>query len=352
MTDFDKQRTIRPWLIASVVLVFIGAIYSILWIALAMSVQEQSVMWIKEQSNHGLNLRYEKLVASGYPFAIHLEVTSPALSVSKNAFSLDWQGESLKVTTRLWDKNRYRIEVSGEQILVFGKAKEGQKFTGDVEQALAEFVLFKGELTIVNIGLTEVQLINYNAASEVIGIPRAELLVKKLEKPDVDVHAASWSLSASTENLILPWFRFSPLGTKLSLITENPLNWENEGDNLVRSLENWRDNGGTAELKTLKIGHGPLKVHTEGTLALDNKLQPIGALTAKLEGFYQTIDALKALGVVTARNAITAKVLIGVLSRAPVDGGPPVLNLSITAQNQNLYIGPIRLLKLPKVNWH
>ena len=89
MTDFDKQRTIRPWLIASVVLVFIGAIYSILWIALAMSVQEQSVMWIKEQSNHGLNLRYDKLVASGYPFAIHLEVTSPALSVSKNAFSLD-----------------------------------------------------------------------------------------------------------------------------------------------------------------------------------------------------------------------------------------------------------------------
>ena len=91
--------------------------------------------------------------------------------------------------------------------------KEGQKFTGDVEQALAEFVLFKGELTNVNIGLTEVQLINYNAASEVIGTRVA--LVKKLEKSDVDVHAASWSLSASTENLILPWFRFSPLGTQI-----------------------------------------------------------------------------------------------------------------------------------------
>ena len=86
-------------------------------------------------------------------------------------------------------------------------------------------------------------------------------------------------------------------------------------------------------MKTLKIDMDLESSYSD--FALDNKLQPIGALTV-LEGFYQTIDALKALGVVTARNAITAKVLIGVLSRAPVDGGPPVLNLSITAQNQNL----------------
>jgi hypothetical protein len=125
-----------------------------------------------------------------------------------------------------------------------------------------------------------------------------------------------------------------------------------ENGQLVKSLENWRDRGGTIELEKLKIEHGPLKIQTEGTLALDGKLQPIGALTAQLKGFYETIDALKKLGVVKARNAITAKMFMGVLSRTPAGGGPPVLNIAITAQNQNLYVGPVRLLQLPEVNWH
>jgi hypothetical protein len=97
--------------------------------------------------------------------------------------------------------------------------------------------------------------------------------------------------------------------------------------------------------------HGPLKINTNGTLALDGKLQPIGALTANLEGFFETIDALKRLGVVKARNAITAKVVLGVLSRAPSGGGPAILNLALTAQNRYLYLGPVRLLELPEIKW-
>ena len=120
---------------------------------------------------------------------------------------------------------------------------------------------------------------------------------------------------------------------------------------LEQSLEDWRDGGGTIELEKLRVQHGPLKINTNGTLALDGGLQPIGALTAQLVGFFETIDALKRLGVVKARDAVTAKMVLGVLSRMPEGGGPAILNLALTAQNRYLYLGPVRLLELPEIKW-
>ena len=45
-----------------------------------------------------------------------------------------------------------------------------------------------------------------------------------------------------------------------------------------RSLEDWRDRGGTIEVDNLKMQAWALKIDTKGTLALDGKLQPVGEL--------------------------------------------------------------------------
>ena len=103
MGDFDKQRTRRPWLIAFSIIVLFCAIYSGLWLVLALSSRDQVANWIEEQKNQGFNLRYEKLQATGYPFAICLEITKPGIGVSKTSTSWDWQGSSLKVLVQLWD---------------------------------------------------------------------------------------------------------------------------------------------------------------------------------------------------------------------------------------------------------
>ena len=43
MSDFDKPRTKKHWLIAFGIMALIGIIYSGLWLALAMSSREQVV---------------------------------------------------------------------------------------------------------------------------------------------------------------------------------------------------------------------------------------------------------------------------------------------------------------------
>jgi len=351
MVNVYMQKKTRPFLIALVVIAFIGVIYSGLWLVLAISMKEQAVNWIAKQSDHGLKVHYDQLVLSGFPFAVCLEVRSPVLRVSNTFLPWGWEGETLRVITQLWNKNRFQFELSGRQILALERAKEIRKFSGEIKQARGQFVFSEGKIRKAKIAFRGVLLID-KTRNATISMKRAELFLQRLKRTEGDQQAANWSLYASGENLTFPFFKVSPLSNKLGLILKARLVGDVENKFLVKSLENWRDNGGKIELEKLNAEHGPLKIHAEGTLALDNKLQPIGTLTAHLEGFYETIDALNKLGLVKARNAITAKVLMGVLSRTPVVGGPPVLNLAITAQNQNLYLGPVRLLQLPEVNWH
>jgi hypothetical protein len=352
MSNFDKLRTRRPWLIAFGVMALFGVIYSSLWLALAMSSRGQVAQWIEDQRAHGFSVRYDKLLTAGYPFAMRLAVTNPSFGAPGSVAPWSWEGDHLNVMVRLWDRDGFRLETSGQQMLAFGMAGKTQTFTGNVERALGQLGLSDGAVKNAEITLQGVQLTNQDTTSSAINIPKVRLSVERLTSAQADHQTASWSLSASTADLSLPWFKASPLGTLVERLTIKARLIGNIGAGpLVQSLEDWRDKGGTIELKKLSLHHGPLKINTDGTLALDGKLQPIGALTAHLEGFFETIDALQKLGVVKARNAITAKMVMGVFSRTPSGGGPAVLNLALTAQDRHLYAGPVRLMELPEINW-
>jgi len=352
MSDFDKPRTRRPWLFAFGGLALFGLIYSGVWLALAMSARAQAVQWIDDQRARGFSIRYDKLLATGYPFAIRLDVTNPGFGAPNITAPWGWEGDHLNVMARPWDRNNFRFEVSGQQMLAFSVAGKTQTFTGNVERVFGNLGLSDGAIKSVGITLQGVHLTNQDRASEGINIPKADVFVERLASARADPQSASWGLSASSTDLSLPWFKASPLGTLVERLTVKArLIGHIEAGLLVQSLEDWRDKGGIIELKKLSLRHGPLKINTDGTLALDGKLQPIGALTAHLEGFFETIDALQKLGVVKARDAITAKMVVGVLSRTPAGGGPAVLNLALTAQDRHLYAGPVRLMELPEIIW-
>ena len=352
MSEFDKPRTRRLWLVAFGVIMLFGIIYSGLWLALAMSTRELVVKWVKEQQALGFSMRYDKLLASGYPFAIHFEVTNPALGAPNIADPWYWEGTHLNITVQFWDKNNFLFEASGQQVLTFGVVGNTKTFAGNVERAHGQLRLSEGVLKKAGVTLQGVKLTSQDNANAVINIPRAQMYLERQTRAKADQQAVSWTLSGSMSDLSLPLLKASPLGAMIERLSlKAHLIGNIKSGALVQSLEDWRDKGGTIELKNLILGHGPLKINTSGTLALDGNLQPIGALTAHLEGFFETVDALKRVGLVKARDAITAKIVMGVLSRTPASGGPAVLNLALTAQDRFIYLGPVRLLELPAINW-
>jgi len=150
----------------------------------------------------------------------------------------------------------------------------------------------------------------------------------------------------------LPRFLSSPLGDGVrELDLEAHLLGDLAAGPVRDSLEAWRDGGGTIEIDRLAVRHGPMALKADGTLALDGALQPIGAFTARVEGFFDVIDALQKTGMVKPRDAIAAKMILGVMSRRPENGGPATLNLALTLQDRRLFAGPVGLMEFAEVDW-
>jgi hypothetical protein len=112
----------------------------------------------------------------------------------------------------------------------------------------------------------------------------------------------------------------------------------------------WRDDGGTLELDHFALRWGTLAVSGSGTLALDPDLQPIGAISGAIEGYEELMTALVASGQLRAGDARLARLALGMLARRGPDGRPAIAT-SFTIQNGEMYLGPAKLGKAPRIAW-
>jgi len=112
----------------------------------------------------------------------------------------------------------------------------------------------------------------------------------------------------------------------------------------------WRDSGGTLELDHLMLRWETLGVTLSGTVALDADLQPIGAFSGAVEGYDELLKALVAAGQMRAGDARLAQLALTMLAKAGPDGRPEIAT-SFTIQNGEMFLGPVKLGKAPRIVW-
>ncbi len=348
MKRFDNPRggkRRRAGWFAALLLALLALAYAGLWLHLAVGVQDRVLAWIEEQRARGMTVRYDSLESSGFPLAIRLHIANPGIGAPHAALPWGWEGEHLQLLARPWSREAIQVRTWGQQMLAFPFAGRMATHAGTLTEGRAS-ARFSGSA----MERLELSLHGLSLRPEPPG--RTDLAVAEGKATAWRGDGAAWALSLSARELSLPWLQASPLSrTVQGLTAEAHLRGGLESGPLIESLENWRDGGGTVEIGEFALRHGPLRLSADGTLALDAGLQPIGAMTARITGFFETVDALKKQGLVKPRDAVTAKMVLGVLSRRPADGGPASLNLPLTLQERRLYAGPVGLLQVPEVDW-
>jgi hypothetical protein len=355
MAIFDnpplKSRR-HPWWIAAAGLALLALAYALFWFSVATKSRDAVLQWVDGQRAHGFTVRYDSLITSGFPFSIRLRFINPGMGAPHVRSPWGWEGASLELLIKPWNLQNIRATTSGPQMLAIPFKRKTETYNGVAALARLDLKLAGGEPETVHLLLDGIELKAEIPGLAAINVAAADLIIERLETGKVDYQTTSTSVSFSLQGVTGPWLAASPLGGAVqNLVLEARQMGSFDEGPLVESLENWRDSGGTVEIGRLNIQHGPMKFNADGTVALDDTLQPIGALTARIEGFFETIDALQRLGAVTSRNAITAKMVLGVLSRKSSNGGPAHLNLALSAQSGRLYAGPIALMEMPKVDW-
>ncbi|MFQ5766160.1 MAG: DUF2125 domain-containing protein, partial [Rhodospirillales bacterium] len=291
---------------------------------------------------------------TGFPFHIEAVVTAPAIAAFAGARPWSWRGPALTVRTRPWRPSRMRVTAPGRHWIAAAMAGGAGEFTIDVRELALKLRLPGGRLARASLSVRGVDVTD-GAGGRVGGLAAAAVIVDRPGKraPEGKGPPPAMDLLVEADDVQLPkepapglGARTAKLGLRASVTATLP-----EAAS-ADALAEWRDAGGTVEVRALGLRHGPLQVDGDGTLALDDAMQPIGAFTFRLRGFPEAIDALRRAGAVEPQSAELAKAVLGALAaKEGGDGAAATLKLPVSIQNRRLYIGPVALARLPAVRW-
>ena len=338
----------RFFIIPAVLLVAFAAGYAALWFAVAHWVEDGFRNWARIQTERGNTVEHGALAVSGFPGPIELEIASPSVTSPKGGWQ--WSAPRAVLETRPWAWWRYWLEIFGDQML--GVPFSGKLHRYTVRPAAAVVI---GEID------------NMGQLSQ--GVLRAEDVTAKNEvsamlgsAKSVEIHLSRRTPGATTENQTALDLSVQAETVEMGPMFETPLGKQIQDIGLVAAIKGtlpqtflreaidaWRESGGTVDLNHFRIDWGKLTLRANGTVAVDEQFRPLGALTADIKGYGETLQALERARVLRRRDVNGTRLALDLLSRRDDTDNRRMVSIPITAQGGRLFLGPVRLLKLEPI---
>jgi hypothetical protein len=354
----------RKSLISLFVVGSVAVIYTIFWFSMVIYLENIIEDWKSYQTDKGINLSYSKMKITGFPVNFRIRLNNPQLQIpfgtsddqkSVRKKEWIWEGKRVVVSLRPWDFNTIKVDLSG-----------------------SNRVLFKNKYIIYDF-VSETKLINieskifFHTWPEKFRIKVEEMKIsEKIKKVDTSIEAAFFStevllneeagVSSTKKNqnqvykielkgIYLPKELRWPIDNYIEKILINLKIFKKLNSTLsLQNLKEWRDAGGIIDIDSFEGIVGGLKTSAKGTLALDQNLQPLLAMSAKFEGIISFIDRLNKSGFIGSNTAILAKVILGGISKRS-ENGRLSAGFPLSIQNRKLSVGPVTLMTLPSINW-
>lgn len=343
--------TAGKWAIAAVaVTTLLAALYVGLWYYAAGQLRDAALVWIEARRQEGASVRFERLDIGGFPLHLRLAVAKPAIAYPKAATPWGWEADALTGTLRPWNFSRIALDAPGGHALTWTADGIRHAVRGTIRTLAATLSLTGGRVTAVRAELAGADL-KGDAPGLGLAIGRGTVGASWQPAAGATERTPIAELHLALQDIGLPATWALPLGPAVAAADlDASLLGKLGAAPLQEALAQWRDDGGTVEVRRLGLTYGPLSLTADGTLALDADMQPIGAFTTRAEGFFEAIDALRTQGVIRSRDAVTAKLVLGALAKRG-EGGRASLTVPLTIQDRRLFAGPVPLIDLPPISW-
>jgi len=338
----------RYALSAGLVCLVMVILYVVAWFGTSMFLRGSIQDWFEARRAEGYVATYddEKARIDGFPFRVRATLSGVSFAPPKENDGTRpwlWSTNDLKfsVIPLPWLMGTLHVDLSAKQS--FKKAKK--TYEGRAKQFdLAVNWTAKGIPDHLDLNIKKLLLTDKKTSREV---KIFDLKISTQRGPEDE-----YDFEVLGEGIKIP-FGVRGMGSNVEEIILRGQLSEKFGQNGLdkEEIAQWRDAGGTLELTRMQFGYGPLIVQGNGTMALDGDLQLVGAFSARIQGFFQTVDRLRNAGVVRGPDASMAKVVLGMLSKQPKNGGRATISLPLTLQEGGFFAGPVRLANLPKIDW-
>lgn len=332
----------RPGAIALAILLLLAGALALVWVmakAQLIETLEREATALRAQ---GLDIDFTVGEASGFPLSVEVDLTAVRLHRSGPRGDLVWKTERLAVAWSLLRPSAtlIRLPTDSELQVAFG------------ENLLAgQLSLRQGELLLT--GPRMGGSLKFMVEEPLLQISTPRPMTLRADRASVDLQDLATRgrghlVATAQGNLALERFTAPQLNLLLAEPLTVSVGLTVMGDAptalTAPAFSEWRDAGGTVELRRLILSLGGFALEGEGTLTLDRLMRPLAAGTAKVRGFVEGIDRLIAVGLVTERDGRLARLLLSAVASPDAQTGLPTLSVPITVQDGWLLLGPSRLV--------
>lgn len=313
-----------------------AGLYAAFWHVLADRVRTAVENWAAERRAEGWTVESDPLTVGGFP----LGVTVRGADVRVGARGWRWHAPAVTATVRPWASGTVSVDAPGAQRIALGDesvvvaasgAEAGLRFDG-------------GGLRSARLAVRETA-IRDGAEEPVPDVGRIEGRLARLDGA-AGSGAASFGFAFSVAWPDLP-------GAPLAFRGAGRLSAEGVARDLppaagppVRYLRDWRAGGGAVDLDSVALDWESFGLSGNGTIALDERLQPEAALTIGVRGFRDAVAALVSAGAIRPGAALAAALAAGALS-----GGEDTVRVPVAVQNRTLSVGPVPVLEFGAIEW-
>jgi len=341
-----RSRTVLTAIAASLMLVVVG--YVALWYYEASRVRSEVARFIAARAASGTAIRSESLEIGGFPFRLEADfgkLTIDGLPFAKPAHI---EAPTLVARARPWRPGDWRfVAAQGLTLqLALGNGMIADLAVGDA-RGRAEAESGDPSGLVIDVDSHELSL---QTGGSALSAHHASLRLTVPGKPPEDHTTPSLTFPAVVDRAMLP----SGLEPQDSLLDRLVINGVVEGpvpeQPLVPALTAWREGGGSVELRQVTVHWGAVDLAGDGTLTLDANLQPAAAFTGRIRGWGALLDDFVQAGTLTAAEANYYRLGLGLLTRIALDGKSE-LRAPITLQNEQIFLGPAKIAKVPPITW-
>lgn len=339
------------------VLAVVAVLWSAAWLAVARRLESGIDGWVRDRRAEGWSVTHGPVAVGGFPFRWQARIDRPQLVRARGtAGGFFWSGPWIGLgwapwtarSVSLWTAGAHELGLEGEAGERFGLT--ANEITGRLEFGDG------GAIERLYLGGDAVALTPPGSRPDggTFRVDRATLHanLRPEAKSAPGTPLPALALDADILGFTLPATVRAALGRTIGRIAGRAtVMGAVPAGRPAEALTAWRDAGGVVEIPSLSLGWGPLAAAGEGTLALDIGLQPIAALTARIRGYAETVDRLRAAGALSVNQALAARLALAALAQTPQGGGRKEVPAAVSLQDRLLAVGPIPLLRLPYIDW-
>lgn len=328
------------------------AVYSAFWWIVAGRFPAVVDAWAAERRATGWLVDYRIGPVHGFPFSLRSEIGGARLAGPGSPAAWTWRAPMILVRARPWRLTHFGFESPGRHDVTM--VANGAEWRIEAVAAAAGGAIVFGTAPWPEVDLAVADLTLTSTArprpTTVRSIAARLAPNAAPNRPPADPQAASPRLVATVLDVLLPEEPPPVLGRAVERI-DLDATWVGRlpPGPLGPALVVWRDGGGTIEVARLGLKWGKLEIEGAGTFALDSELRPIASSNVRLNGYGQALDDLARAGVVRGRDAIAARLMLGLMARSGRTGRDEVA-VPITVQDGWFAVGPARLLRVPPLN--